>query len=442
VRGPCQIAKSPHCDRFLLGYQLVKKFSHTTLSQPPSSQLDTDAAISWFREASPYINEHRGKTVVLCVPDRLLASDLLSTLTHDLSLLSHLGVRLVLSFGLRSDIDARLDSDPVFHNGRRVTDDLSLKTLIEACGNTRSDLEARLSMGLPNTPMAGAHLSVCSGNFVTARPYGVHDGVDFQHTGTVREVQKNAIESLLSAGHLVLLPPLGHSLTGEMFNLPAEEVAVEAAVSLNADKLVMFVPELPQQSDGEPYQRAAKASERGVSRVHLLPETDPNALLRELFTVDGGGTLISAERYENFRGATIQDVGGLIELIEPLQQDGTLLKRSREQLEIDINDFYVLERDGKVVACAALFIQDDSAEIACLVTHPDYRGGGRAATLLTNLEKIAIKRSATRLSIRTTRTAHWFIEQGFIEADVATLSENERASYNTKRNSKVFVKTL
>ena len=379
------------------------------MSQPPHNstsralnpsdegRLRTNEAIAWFREASPYINEHRGKTVVLCVPDRLLSSTLLATLTHDLTLLSRLGVRLLVCFGVRSDVDARLDAKSEFHNGRRVTNDVALQTVIEATGAARSDLEARLSMGLPNTPMAGTHVSVCSGNFVTARPYGVHDGVDFLHTGTVREIQSDVIRSLLSAGNLVLLPPVGHSLTGEVFNLAAEEVAVETAVAMEADKLIMFAPSVLTNSDQQwvreanpntlcalatsqsndavarTYRRAADASERGVQRVHLLPDNDPDALLRELFTVDGAGTLITSERFENLRDASISDVGGIIELIEPLQRDGTLVQRSKEQLELDINQFIVLERDGKVVACAALFtsIDNSNAEIACLVTHPN-----------------------------------------------------------------------
>lgn len=430
--------------------------------------LNTDQAIAWFRQASPYINEHRGKTVVICVPDRLLGTEMLNTLTHDLMLLNHLGVRLVLSFGLRSDVDARLDANPTFHDGRRVTDDVALKALIEAAGFARNELESMLSMGLPNTPMAGAHLSVCSGNFVTAKPFGVHDGIDFQHTGTVREIQYQSIESLLETGHLVLLPPTGYSLTGEVFNLPAEEVAVETAVALQADKLVMFVPQLPENQQGhwlresyadeirqiarthtdEPisrtYLQACSASERGVQRVHLLPDSDPNALLRELFTVDGAGTLITTERFETMRQATIHDLGGIIELIEPLQLDGTLVKRSREQLELDINEFTVLERDGRVVACAALFLseRDSKAEVACLVTHPDYQGGGRAAKLLLALRKIAKQRGAMSLIIRTTRTAHWFIEQGFTQAGVDALPQDCKASYNSSRNSKIFTMAL
>jgi len=433
-----------------------------------NNNLTTDQAIAWFRQASPYIKEHQGKTVVICVPDRLLGSQLISTLTHDLMLLSHLGVRLVLSFGVRCEVDAKLTAAPVFHDGRRVTDDLALQALIEAAGNARSELEAKLSMGLPNTPMAGAHLSVCSGNFVTARPFGIHNGVDFQHTGTIREIQNQSISTLLETGHLVLLPPLGYSLTGEVFNLPAEEVAVETAVALQADKLVLFAPQLPTNEQGDwlresyadeirtiantqtdesqarTYRHACHASERGVNRVHLLPETNPNALLRELFTVDGAGTLITTERFESLRQASINDVGGIIELIEPLQNDGTLIKRSREQLELDIKQFTVLEREGRVVACAALFMaeNDSKAEIACLVTHPEYQGDGRAAKLLNALRKQAKQRGADSLCIRTTRTAHWFIEQGLTASDVNALPEDRRASYCQSRNAKIFSQAL
>jgi len=436
------------------------------VSSPLNNSVNINEAIAWFREASPYINEHRARTVVLYIPDRLLAGEQLPTLTHDLTLLSHLGMRLILCFGLRSDVNARLENDSVFHEGRRVTDDVALKTVIESAGVARCDLEARLSMGLPNTPMAGAHLSICSGNFVTARPYGIHDGVDFLHTGTVREVQTQALKSLLKAQHLILVPPIGHSLTGEVFNLPAEEVAVEISVAMEADKLVMFLPEIPKDEAGQiqreasasqirllaerienksltrSFVRAAAASERGVPRVHLLPDNDPNALLREFFSVDGAGTLVTAQHFESLRPATIHDVGGLIELIEPLQRNGTLVPRSREQLELDIANFVVCEREGKVVACAALFMNGANAEIACLVTHPNYQGGGRAEKLLKFLESRAEQIGIKVLSIRTTRTAHWFVERGFTQASIDDLPETRRASYNTERNSQVFAKRL
>ncbi len=453
----------------------------------------TDEAINWFRAASPYINAHRGKTLVLALPGSALNSELLPTLTHDLTLLSHIGLRLVVCFGVREQVDQQLAQTSIASHivaGRRVTDQQALSAIISAAGLVRNDLEARLSMGLPNTPMAGATLAVTSGNFVTAQPFGVHDGVDFQHTGSVREIQHNSIHTLLNAGHLVLLAPLGYSLTGEVFNVTVAEVATATAIALKADKLVFFVDALPCDADGSVLRQASanrigklyglsaetkqpqagtcndapasigkgtgdinldkilskavQACLHDVERVHLLVNDDPNALLSELFTRDGSGTLITAERWDHIRPATISDVGGIIELITPLQASGTLVSRSREALELDIDRFVVSERDGTIVSCAAMYLEDDSstAEIACMATHPDYRGQGRADQLLTHLEEQARRQSFQQARILSTHTGHWFIARGYKETALEDLPADRRASYNQARNSKIYQKRL
>ena len=485
-----------------------------TDSRPAVVRPDIATSIAWFRDASPYIDAHRGRTLVLALPGTLLRSDVLPTLTQDLTLLSHLGLRLVLCFGLRAQMDERLAAralESCIVDGRRVTDDAALAAIVGAAGRARTDLEARLSMGLPNTPMAGAHVPVSSGNFVAARPFGVHDGVDFRHTGTVREVRVAALRSLLDAGHLVLLPPLGHSLTGDVFNLPVDEVAECVAVALGADKLVYFVDALPRDGDGlvirqssvprlerlldgdelsgeraggaravrggggevgsapararpsgadagtagaggrggvslhEIARRACRACRAGVARVHLLESGDPDALLTELFSRDGSGTMVTANRWDHVREARIDDVGGIIELIAPLQESGALVARSREQLELDIERFVVSERDGAIIACAALHLAPEdtaTAEIACVATHPDYRGEGRADALLTLLEERAREAGAQRVLLLSTRAGHWFVERGYVETAPDALPPTRRALYDRRRNSKVYEKAL
>lgn len=430
-------------------------------------------AIRWFRQASPYIRSHRGATLVIAVPGAHLAAPSIATLGHDLALLCHLGLRVVLCFGLRAQVDALLDeregaAAPVI-DGRRVTDERALEAIIAAAGAARLELESRLSTGLPDTPNAGSELAVTSGNLIWARPFGVHDGVDFRHTGTVREVRTNTLQTLLNAGHLVIQPPLGHSLTGEMFNLPVDEVAAAIAVALQADKLVYLLDELPQAPDGSLLRQliasdveaaieragdaarlarvlghAQEACRAGVGRVHLLDEAQPNALLAELYSRDGSGTLVSAVRYDALRPATIQDVPGIIHLITPLQQNGTLAPRSRERLELDIERFTVDTRDGLVIACGALFELDDgrSAEIGCVATHPDYRGEGRADALLSALEAQAVAAGRTRALLLSTRTGHWFLERGYRETSMDALPSSRRNDYNLGRNSKVYVKEL
>lgn len=430
--------------------------------------------MDWFRAASPYINAHRGKTLVIALPSSWLRSELLPTLTHDLTLLSHLGLRLVLCYGLRDQVDAELaksQADSHIVAGRRVTDNQALSTIISTAGQTRAELESRLSMGLPNTPMAGARLAVSSGNYISAQPFGVHNGIDFQHTGSVRAVQDGAIQALLDAGHLVLLPPLGYSLTGDIFNMTVNEVATECAIALGADKLAFYVDSLPLDADGSLLRQASanrleglfsnnacpdneqlnqilphaiKACRAGVERVHLMQSDDPSALLQELYSRDGSGTLITAERWEHIRPATITDVGGIMELITPLQESGTMVSRSREQLELDIEQFVVSERDGAVVACAAMYLEGESstAEIACIATHPDYRGQGRADQLLTHLEEQAKSRHFKHARILSTHTGHWFVARGYSLINPTELPTVRRASYNEQRNSKIYMKTL
>jgi len=435
---------------------------------PKLAQEDSEsAAIRWFREASPYINAHRGKTIVFALPGEMLQSELLSTLCHDLTLLNHLGLRIVLCFGLRAQVEDSLKDTGSYSDivdGRRITDAETLKTIVSEAGLARNDLEARLSMGLPNTPMAGARLSVASGNYVTAQPFGVHNGVDYLQTGSVRQVHGDALNALLDAGNVVLLPPIGFSLTGDVFNITVNEVSSECARALKADKLVIFVDALPLDKDGneirqasasdverliEPSsnwlscQYAVQACRHGVERVHLLRRDDPDALLRELFSRDGSGTLITRERWEHVRVATVHDVFGITELIHPLQADGTLAPRSREQLELDIEQFVVSERDGTVVACGALFIDEEKqAEIACLATHSDYRGEGRADHIMQLLEETAARAGCHSVRLLSTRTGHWFVERGYKEVSPDSLPANRQESYNLLRNSKVYVKTL
>lgn len=450
--------------------------SESTVSTPVNQrapQTAMDSHINWFRQASPYINAHRGKTFVLCFSGTALASEHFPTLIHDITLLHHLGVRLVLVHGLKQQLDEHLSQrniDSTRVRGLRITTDAVLDAVIAEVGKARISIESRLSMGLPNTPMSGAHLSVASGNFITAQPHGVHEGTDYGHTGIIRQVHKNAIRRQIEHGQLVLLSPLGYSLTGEVFNIAAEDVAMRTAVALKAEKLIYIdeelitpdgqpvresTPQLMEQlinslAEDHPAAGAAKkaihACKSGVQRAHLLPLTDSCALLKELFTLDGTGTMISADSYDAIRQADIRDVNGIIELIRPLEKNGTLVERPREQIELEIAHFYVAERDGRVIACAALLPADTSAnapaEIACVVTHPDYRNTGRAENLLQHVEASAKAAGISSVFVLTTRTDHWFIEQGYEKGSLDCVPDSRLNSLDRQRNSRILTKTL
>lgn len=425
--------------------------------------------VSWFRDAAPYIHAHRGRTFVLAFSGEAVADEGFAHLVHDIALLRGLGIKLVLVHGARPQIEARLRRAGVemrYAGGLRVTDAAALEAVKEAVGCVRVEIEALLSTSLVNTPMAGAGIRVTSGNFVTARPMGVRDGVDFCHTGEVRRIDAQAIAQQLDLGHLVLLSPLGYSPTGEAFNLSTEDVASAAAFTLKADKLIFLTEggerRLPRQMDLREAERLLRGRRRldettrlhlqsaidaclnGVRRVHLVNRHIDGALLLELYTRDGVGTLVTAESYEGLREAGVDDVSGILQLIAPLEEQGVLVRRSREQLELEIQRFTVIERDGKIIGCAALypFPEEGVGELACLAVHPDYRGTGRGDQLLRHLEAKARGMGLERLFVLTTRTLHWFRERGFVAGEVKALPVRKRELYNYQRNSKVFIKPL
>ncbi|OGT73739.1 MAG: amino-acid N-acetyltransferase [Gammaproteobacteria bacterium RIFCSPLOWO2_02_FULL_56_15] len=428
----------------------------------------------WFRSTTPYIRIHRGKTFVIQFDDDAVASVNFTSLVHDLALLNSIGIRLVLVYGSRHCIEHRLQDRKLtlhYHNGLRVTTAEAMECVKESVGQLGIEIAARLSMGLGNTPMSNARLRVSSGNFIIAKPLGVIDGVDYQYTGEIRRIDVDAINERLKSQEIILVPPLGYSITGEIFNLSASELAARLAVSLQADKLIYLleaegmcngqgklIREMTWQdaesvlwssgnTDNDQYRyfRAAiEAARHGVDRVHLVDRRRDGALLHELFTRDGAGTMISSMPYDLVRKAEVDDIGGLLELIMPLEQQGILVERSREKLELEIEHFTLMERDGVIIGCVALypFPDGNGAELACLAVHPDYHRSGRGEQLLSQLENEAGAVGIQRLFILTTHAEHWFLERGFVHADLDDLPVERKTLYNYQRNSKVLVKQL
>jgi len=430
--------------------------------------------VHWFRNTAPYINAFRGRTFVIAFGGEIIGKRPFASLAQDIALLTSLGIRLVLVHGIRPQIEQRLRQRGLtaeFVGPRRITDRAALQCLQEAVGTVRVEIEALLSMGLINTPMAGANIRIISGNFITARPLGVVDGIDFQHTGSIRRMDQQGMVKALDDGAILLLSPLGYSPTGECFNLTALETASAAAVALQADKLILLVgaaglqdarrplvrelslsqaaqclkdkPRLPG-AIATPLRHALAACQQGVKRSHLIAQDSDGALLQELFTRDGCGTMISADRYEGIRQAGIGDIGGILQLISPLEEQGVLLKRSREHLEMEIGDYTVVARDGMIIGCIALHpsATGSSGEIACLAVHPDYRDQGYGEQLLAHLEHQAQQRKLQLLYVLTTQADHWFQERGFKPTTLRALPVQRRALYNYRRNSKILAKTL
>lgn len=408
-----------------------------------SDDLYDENFVAWFRAVTPYVNAFRGKTFVIAFGGKAIEEGYTKTLAYDVNLLAALGIRLILVHGARPQIEEELQEKGLpsnYHRGYRITDAATLDCVLDAVGSVYLEVEALLSQGLPNTPMANAQIRVIGGNFITAQPIGVLDGIDLQYAGKVRKVDADGLRAQLGIGNIVLLSCQGASPTGEIFNLQMEEVAEAVATALKADKLVFlsdtrgitdsqgefkdaltadaaaeFLKDETLSTDLKRYLPCAvRASRQGVGRVHLIGYERDGALLQEIFTHDGVGTVVTREPLENIREARPDDIGNLIALIEPMEEEGILVHRPRELLEREIDRFSVMEHDGIIVGCAALYCHgDDVGELACLAVHPDHREWGYGELLMQRVEMRARKAGIHRLFVLTTRTEHWFVERGF-----------------------------
>lgn len=433
--------------------------------------------VEGFRHSVPYINTHRGKTFVIMLGGEAIEHENFSSIVNDIGLLHSLGIRLVVVYGARPQIDANLAAhhhEPLYHKNIRVTDAQTLELVKQAAGTLQLDITARLSMSLNNTPLQGAHINVVSGNFIIAQPLGVDDGVDYCHSGRIRRIDEDAIHRQLDSGAIVLMGPVAVSVTGESFNLTSEEIATQLVIKLKAEKMIGFcssqgvtnddgdiVSELfpneaqarveAQEEKGDYnsgtvrfLRGAVKACRSGVRRCHLISYQEDGALLQELFSRDGIGTQIVMESAEQIRRATINDIGGILELIRPLEQQGILVRRSREQLEMEIDKFTIIQRDNTTIACAALypFPEEKIGEMACVAVHPDYRSSSRGEVLLERIAAQAKQSGLSKLFVLTTRSIHWFQERGFTPVDIDLLPESKKQLYNYQRKSKVLMADL
>ena len=432
--------------------------------------MDTEQYVEWFRSTSPYINSHRGKTFVLSLSGDVLAHPNFSTLVEDLVLLHSLGVRLVLCFGGETQIVEALQQSgfaPLRVEKTLLVDNDALAIASAALSNLRTKLEVALSSGIAGPQRSSTPLRCVTGNFVTAKPIGIVNGLDHQHSGQVRKIDAQGVNAQLQQSNIVLQAALAGSPTGELFVLDELQVACAMASTLGADKLILFsendgvlnngllVRELNLREaeqllheEGDKANRLLKcainACNSGVERTQIVSYVNGSALLTELFSRDGSGTLVSKVPFETIRTATIDDIAAVLELIAPLELDGTLVRRSREKLEEEISYFSVIERDTSVIACAALypFAESAAAELACVVTAPEYRNSGRAARLLEHMIDHAQAQRLRTLFVLTTKTAHWFIENGFTEIGMESLPETKQALYNMQRSSKVLQRII
>ena len=406
--------------------------------------------------------QKKGNVFVITIPHSMLESEQLGAMVQDLALMQTLGIKLVLVYAT--------GLIPKNRKKRPVIDDKKLIKLQHKIGELQSRLESLFSTGLINTPMAGMKLTTVSGNFVHAKPTGVVDGTDLQYHGEVRRVDTQAILNQLDNGNIVLLSSIGYSPSGECFYLDEYDVATTVAASIPSEKLIFLMDEktltnsrkqrikfLTLNSAQDLLSRrkalasslkqyiefAINACLNRVQRVHLLSTHAPGALLQELYSHDGAGTLITAGHYDDIRPATIEDVGGIISLINPLEEQQVLVQRTREQIELEIHNYDVIEHDGFIIACGALHPLKEKSigEIACLVVHADYQNEGLGNRLLKHLEQKAWSLNLNAVFVLTTKALHWFREHDYRKSSIQELPVSKQKTYNYQRNSRVYLKS-
>jgi amino-acid N-acetyltransferase len=415
-----------------------------------TTQTDT---LDWFRNTAPYINTHRGTTVVVGLRHGATTHHNFINVVHDLALMQSLGLRLVIVHEHQPIPLTPVPSE-------------AMPTLIASILEARTHIERMFSMGLPNSPLHNARLRVISGNFVTARPVGVINGVDHGARGLVRHVDVSGITHALDGSSICLISALGYSPAGELFALDALDVMRVVGRSIGADKLIIMSDfNGIEARDGSLYRQltvdsaravtatadqrecielACDACDVGIPRAHLISFQADGGLLKELYTHDGVGTMISPDEYEQVKLAEAHDLAGVIELIRPLQLEGLLVERSNDQIERDLGHYTVVTKDSRVIACAALIKnkESDIAEIASVATHPDYRDAGWGERLVDRLVEDAKKSNISRVYVRTTQTGHWFQELGFNAANETELPDIERQKAQYDRNSNILIRLL
>jgi amino-acid N-acetyltransferase len=434
--------------------------------------------VDLVREAFHYQSRFAGSTMVFKIDFPVTGEPLFPSLVKDLALLARTGFRVVIVPGAKEWIDAVLKEYGIvsaYRGGARITTGEAMPFVEMAAFHTATRFVTGLS---------GSRVESVIGNFVRARGLGVADGTDMEHTGTVDKFYTDSLMRILGLGMVPILPCIGWSPSGKPYNVPSDEIALSAAAALGAVKffIISLSPGLtagryslpPGIETGEngrvirltPREAALvlekngellesgdkalgdlklglKASGAGVERVHIIDGREEGAVLRELFSNMGAGTMIYAGEYESIRPLRSKDIPDILRLMEPLMQQGILLRRSAEDIQGSKDDYVVFEIDGQIHACGALHNQGGGqGEIAALATDPMYTDLGLGRRVVGFLIDRALKQGMGRVFVLTTRTHDWFETLGFREVPVESLPEKRRQRYDRARNSKVFAKEL
>jgi len=432
--------------------------------------------VDLIREAFYYQSRFDGTTMVFKIDFPVTEDPQFKYLMKDLALLAQTGIRIVIVPGAKEWIDAVLkeyDIESSYEGPIRITTEDAIPFVKMAAFEVATRYMTELS---------ASRVDAVIGNFVRARGIGVVKGVDFAHSGMVDKIQVDSLKRLMDLGMVPILPCIGWSPAGKPYNLPSDEIALAACEALGAVKFFIVsnrppissetctIPDSvlpgpsnriarltpqeaeeilklnPEQADGPTLRELAlaiRACRLGVERVHIVDSRIEGAVLRELFSNLGVGTMVYADEYESIRPLKTGDVTEVLRLMGPLMEKGILLQRNAEHILEKIDDYVVYEVDGSVHACGALHDWGEAqGEIAALATDPNYTDLGLGRRIVGFLIDRARNRGFRRVFELPTRTHDWFEYLGFREIPVEALPEKKRRVYNQERRSKAFALDL
>jgi amino-acid N-acetyltransferase len=435
--------------------------------------IESDAVVPLLRQVSPYFLQHRNSLFVIHIEGEAIEPPGFQNLARDLILLAAVGIRIIVVFGADRQITSRLTANNI--TLREVSDtivmDLECMAHIrEVVGAMRLSIESNFSYVRDGAPMKmGAMTKISSGNFISAKSKGIVEGRDMMFSGDLRSLDAKGISESLDRGEIVLIPPVGFGSSGELFNLDSQTLAYEISANFQSEKLIFLHEEegifcegniVRQMSVGKAeldladgkiggglakyLPIGAQSCRKGVARVHFISYLSDGAILRELFTRDGVGTMLSDVPFDNLRPAMQVDVLEILELITPMQEQGILLARTYDSLLKDLDDFIVIIREDTVVATAALhqYKGTQQGEIACVAVHQDYRGDEFGDMLLSELELRAGSCEVSELFVLTTHAIDWFEERGYTLGAKTDLPKARLGTYSDSRNSVILTKKL
>ncbi|MCK5153675.1 MAG: amino-acid N-acetyltransferase [Spirochaetales bacterium] len=430
--------------------------------------------IEVIREVFAYISRFRGKAFVIKIDNDIINYEYFPILLKDLSILHQSGIRIIIVPGARNRIDEILTQYGItssFHNGIRITN----SEMISFVKMAAFDVSNKIMTGL-----SGNNVNALVGNWVRAKSLGIIDGIDYMNSGVVEKIQKEPLLKIMDNSFIPIFPCIGWNASGKPYNISSDELAVSISELIGAEKLFFinsdpvlksanytFPDDLGVSHEGrisrmnmdivdkfldlnsdkkeelQRVKRAQDAARRGVHRVHILNGKTKGVLLEEIFSNLGVGTMIHGNEFEKIKKMEEMDIPGVLRIMEPFVQDGTLLIRDKQSLLDQIDNFVIYETDGVIHGCASLAEYNEGVgEIAAVAVDQNYIKLGIGSKLINFLIDRAVKNSIEKIFLLTTRASDWFETIGFRKGDLSELPIHKQDEYNFNRNSNIYIYNL